>query len=133
MLGKLLKYELKHSARYVMLIYACAGVVTALMLIAMLAKMTWLSVIGSLVLYMVGIAAIFMTLVAVIRNFYETLYGRQGYLTFTLPVKSSRLLFSKVLVSFIWIILSCVLMGGDNRIDCPEREQTDRRLYGGRA
>lgn len=110
MLGKLLKYEIKHSARYVSIIYACAGAVTVLMLIAMLAKMTWLSVIGSLVLYFVGIAAVFMTLVSVIRNFYDTLYSRQGYLTFTLPVKSSQLLFSKVVVSFFWIILSCVLM-----------------------
>lgn len=111
MLGKLLKYEIKHSARYVSIIYACAGAVTVMMLIAMLAKMTWLSVIGSLVLYLVGIAAVFMTLVSVIRNFYDTLYSKQGYLTFTLPVKSSQLLFSKVIVSFFWIILSCILLG----------------------
>ncbi|MCM1364546.1 MAG: hypothetical protein NC122_06935 [Faecalibacterium sp.] len=111
MLGKLLKYELKHSARYVMLIYACAGVTTVFMLLGMLIKSSRMTVIGSMVLEFVGIAAIFMTLVSVIKNFYDTLYGSQGYLSFTLPVKCSTLLVSKALVSFFWIILSAVLMG----------------------
>lgn len=110
MLGKLLKYELKHSARYVMTIYGCAAAATAFMFLGMLAKVTWISVVGSMVLYFVGIIAVVMTLVSVIKNFYDTLYGKQGYLTFTLPVKCSSLLISKIIVSFFWIILSCVLM-----------------------
>lgn len=110
MLGKLLKYELKHSARYVMLIYACAGVTTVFMLLGMLVKSTRMTVIGSMVLEIVGFVAVFMTLVSVIKNFYDTLYGSQGYLSFTLPVKCSTMLFSKVLISFFWIILSAILM-----------------------
>lgn len=110
MLGKLLKYELKHSARYVMTIYACAGAAVIFMLFGMLTKINSLRVIASIALYLIGIIAIVMTLVSVIKNFYDTLYGKQGYLTFTLPVKCSSLLFSKVLISFFWIILSSVLM-----------------------
>lgn len=110
MLGKLLKYELKHSARYVMSVYACAAVAAVLMFFGMLVKVTWINILGSIVLYLVGIIAVVMTLVSVIKNFYDTLYSRQGYLSFTLPVKCSSLLISKVLTSFFWIIISSVLM-----------------------
>lgn len=106
MLGKLLKHEFKHSARYVMAIYACTGAVLAVMLLAMLLKITWLSVAASMVLYFAGILVVVLTLVSVIKNFYDTLYTNQGYLSFTLPVKCSSLLASKVIVSFVWIILS---------------------------
>lgn len=110
MLGKLLKNELKHSARYVMTVYACAAAVAVFMLLGMLVKVTWITVLGTVALYIVGFAAVIMTLVSVIKNFYDTLYGKQGYLTFTLPVKCSELLLSKVLISFFWIIMSIILM-----------------------
>ncbi|MBQ8028084.1 MAG: hypothetical protein IJ262_01610 [Clostridia bacterium] len=110
MFGKLLKYEIKHSSRYVLSIYICAAAAAAFMLLGMLAKVTWISVLGSIVLYTVGFAVVIMTLVSVIKNFYDSLYGAQGYLSFTLPVKCSSLLFSKVVVSFFWIILSCVAL-----------------------
>ena len=110
MLGKLIKHEIKNSARYVMAIYFAAAAVCAFMLLGMLAKVMWVTVVGSMLLYTVGIAAVIMTLVSVIKNFYDSLYGRQGYLTFTLPVKCSSILISKVLVSFFWIILSFLLL-----------------------
>lgn len=110
MLGKLLKHELKQSARYVMTVYACAGVAAVLMLLAMLADITFLNVLCSVALMVIGFTAVIMTLVSVIKNFYDSLYGAQGYLSFTLPVKCSSLLLSKVLVSFFWIILSGLLM-----------------------
>ena len=106
MLGKLLKHEFKHSARYVTAIYACTAAVLLVMLFALLVKITWLSVAASMILYFAGILVVVMTLVSVIKNFYDTLYTNQGYLSFTLPVKCSSLLVSKVIVSFIWIILS---------------------------
>lgn len=94
-----------------MTIYACAGAAAVFMLFGMLIKITSLQVIASIALYFIGIVAVIMTLVAVIKNFYDTLYGKQGYLTFTLPVKCSSLLVSKVLISFFWIIMSSLLMG----------------------
>lgn len=106
MLGKLLKHEFKHSARYVMAIYACTAATILVMLFAFLTKITWLGVVASVVLYFVGILIVIMTLVSVIKNFYDTLYTNQGYLSFTLPVKCSTLLLSKVIVSFVWILAS---------------------------
>ena len=111
MLGKLLKHEFKNSARYVMAIYACTAAVLAVMAVALLIKITWLSVAASVILYFAGLLVVIMTLVAVIKNFYDTLYTNQGYLSFTLPVKCSTLLVSKVIVSFVWIIASIVALG----------------------
>lgn len=112
MLGKLIKNEIKHSARYTMTIYIAVAALVAIMGLALITKTTWIGLMGCMALYITGIAVVMVTLVSVIKNFYDTLYGRQGYLTFTLPVKCSTLLISKVIVSFMWIIVSFVVMVG---------------------
>lgn len=109
MLGKLLKHEFKQSARMISLIYASAFAVIAFIFIGMLTKITWIGIVGSVVLYLTALIGVFMTLVSVIKNFYETLYSNQGYLSFTLPVNCASLLGSKVIVSMIWVILSFML------------------------
>ena len=111
MLGKLIKHEFKHSARYIMTIYACAVAMMLFVLLAMFTKVAWISIVGSVVLYIVGLVSIVMTLVSIIKNFYDSLYGVQGYLSFTLPVKCSSLLFSKIIMSFFWVIASFLIMG----------------------
>ena len=111
MLGKLLKNELKHSGRYVATIYSVAAAVIAFMAIGILTKITWIGVLCSVLLNFVAIGILLITLISVVKNFYDTLYGAQGYLSFTLPVKCSTLLLSKVLISFFWIILSYVIAG----------------------
>lgn len=110
MLGKLLKHEIRHSARYTMVIYIAIAAFTGVIGLAMLSDTTWLGIMACFGLYIAGMAGVVITLVSIIKNFYDTLYGRQGYLTFTLPVKCSTLLLSKVLVSFMWIIVSFVVM-----------------------
>ncbi len=110
MLGKLIKHELLHSARYTMSIYIAVTAITVIMGLSLLSPVTWLGVMSCFALYAAGILAVIITLVSVIKNFYDTLFGRQGYLTLTLPVKCSTLLISKVIVSFIWIIASFALM-----------------------
>lgn len=44
------------------------------------------------------------------QRYNSNLYGNEGYLMFTLPVKTEELLFSKALVSFIWFTLYMVLI-----------------------
>ncbi len=111
MLGKLLKHEIKHSARYIMAIYAAVLAITAITGFSLVINSGVLGVLGCFALYIVGFAAVVVTLVSVIKNFYDTLYSRQGYLTLTLPVKCGQLLFSKVLISMMWIVISFLLMG----------------------
>lgn len=110
MLGKLIKHELRHSARYTMSIYIAVTVISAVMGLSLLSSATWPGVMSCFALYAAGFITVIVTLVSVIKNFYDTLFGRQGYLTLTLPVKCSNLLISKVIVSFIWIVASFALM-----------------------
>ena len=106
MLGKLIKHEFKQTAHSVIAVYGVAAAMMVLMLLSYLTDVTWIGVLGSSLLVFTGILAVIMTLVAVLTNFQRSLYSNQGYLTFTLPVKCSRLLLSKVIVSAIWIIIS---------------------------
>lgn len=110
MLGKLIKHEFKHSARYTMSIYIAVIAISGILGLSLLSSATWLGVMSCFALYIAGFVAVIVTLVSVIKNFYDTLFGRQGYLTLTLPVKCSTLLISKLIVSFTWIVISFGVM-----------------------
>lgn len=110
MLFKLIKHEIKHSVRYTLSIYCAVIAVAVVMGLSLLADSTVIGSLGCFALFITGIATVVVTLVSVVKSFNDTLYSRQGYLTFTLPVKCSTLLFSKVLVSFLWIVVSFVIM-----------------------
>lgn len=110
MLGKLLKHEIRHSARYTMAIYAAAFAAMAVTGISLLVDSGWLGATSCGILYVIGFASVVVTLVSIIKNFNDTLFARQGYLTLTLPVKGSTLLISKILVSFMWIVASFGVM-----------------------
>ncbi len=110
MLGKLLKHEIKHSARYITAIYIAVAALVGVVGLALITDKVWLGATGCFALYIAGGVVVIVTLVSVIKNFYDSLYGQQGYLTFTLPVKCSTLLISKVIVSFFWIIISFLVM-----------------------
>lgn len=65
---------------------------------------------GSVIfIFVVSFLLIFVTLFFVIFDFFKSLFGAQGYLSFTLPVSSYELLGSKVIVYGGWFILSCAL------------------------
>lgn len=110
MFGKLVKHEIRHSARYNLVIYLVALAVTLVMGLSLVAESSALGVVSCFAIYITGFATVVVTLVSVIKNFYDTLYSRQGYLTLTLPVKSGELVASKVLVSFLWIIVGFLIM-----------------------
>ncbi|NQN51482.1 ABC transporter permease [Streptococcus suis] len=55
------------------------------------------------------IAALFLsTFVLVINRFRSNIYGRQGYLTMTLPVNSHQLILSKLVASLVWYFLAAI-------------------------
>lgn len=110
MFGKVIKNEIRHSARYNLVIYCVALAASFIMGISLITDSTGIGVLSCFALYIIGIVTVVVTLVSVIKNFYDTLFSRQGYLTLTLPVKGSTLLLSKVLVSFLWIIVGFAIM-----------------------
>ena len=112
MLGKLIKHEFKASAHSVLNIYLAAAITIVIMLLSYAVKIRWISALSTVALLIISVLAVVITIIAVIAGFYKTLYGSQGYLSFTLPVKSGQLLGAKALVSFIWILLRYIICIG---------------------
>lgn len=110
MLGKLIKHELKQTVRSVSTIYIILAVISAALLISSMIGLNVFKALANTALFIGTVVMAVMTLVAIIKNFSDTLYGRQGYLSFTLPVKGSSLLLSKIIVSAVWLLCAVILM-----------------------
>lgn len=113
MFGKLLKNDLKAQWHFVSSIYLCAIIVTAVAEgFAMFSqKNTVVVLAGSLVILALAITSL-ITLIAVAIMFSDTVYGRAGYLTLTLPVKTGSLVASKTVSGLVWIFVSFGLFIG---------------------
>lgn len=116
MLRKLLKYEFKATGRIFLPLYG------ALLLIAAIERLFLnfnLHNVDSLALDMLSLtvptifavlfcAVCVVTFVMMIQRFYKNLLGREGYLMFTLPVSTAKLIWSKVIVVMVWTVLSII-------------------------
>lgn len=119
MLGKLIKYEFKHTSKTMMTTYAALAIATLMGSIA-LARTgptidsvdTFFDVLSvvMLVLYIIAIISIYcIDFIYLCYHYNKTMYSSQGYLTHTLPVSPTATFGAKILVFFTWMFLSCVL------------------------
>lgn len=126
MFGKLLKYEFKTTWKiYTILYIVLAGLsflsgftVTGIYQSAVNSSYSssyssnynyTYPLLFSLLFFIMGliIASIYVTnLVITIRRFYQNIFGREGYLTWTLPVGHHQILLSKFTAALIWYTLS---------------------------
>ena len=100
MLGKLLKNEFIATGRIMGALYAFVAVIMVYVLGSYyIAKDTASTgqMLGIMVLLLISSCSFILTAVVMITNFQKSLYGDQGYLSFTLPVKGSTLLISKII------------------------------------
>ncbi len=112
MMRKLLKHEFIASGRIMGPLYAVVVLLTGYLTISYYVGEPSMNEIWKIVLVPFIALVVFMfTVIVTINSFQKSLYSDQGYLSFTLPVKSTSLLFSKVFVSTIWYILAvfCLL------------------------
>mgnify|MGYP006988889638 CR=1 FL=1 len=56
------------------------------------------------------VAAVVMTVVLMVSRFYRNLLRNEGYLMFTLPVSAHALVWSKLIVSLVWFLLTALLI-----------------------
>lgn len=110
MLGKLIKNDMRAAARGVSNVYLAAMIAIAAMGICLFADVGVGKVIASILLILVSIATIIVTIVATLGEFRRGMFGDRGYLTHTLPVKGPTALFSKLVTSFCWIVISYLLV-----------------------
>lgn len=106
MIGKLIKHDLKAGARRMGNIYLAALIASGAMIVSAFIESGLLRFLSSMVVVVVAFVAVIMTFASVIFGANKTLFGREGYLTQTLPVKTSALIFSKWFTSSIWLLVS---------------------------
>lgn len=105
MLSKLIKYEWK-AMRWQ---YAAPFLVYIIAAVFALVIGHWHSIISGLIIFGGLFALAVLMFFSFFRRYNSNLYGNEGYLMFTLPVRTEELLFSKALVSFIWFTLYLLL------------------------
>lgn len=112
MLKKLLKYELNATARIFLPLFG------AVLLMALINKifaplssesMKAPQIISFLLYLIVVVGTCVMALVVMIQRFYRSLLGDEGYLMFTLPVRTSQHIIVKLLISVMWSFLSALV------------------------
>lgn len=108
MLSKLLKYEIKATARIFLPLYAVVLVFAAINSLLFASLHEWMAPkVISMMIYIIILVGMFViTLVVMIQRFYKNLLSDEGYLMFTLPTKTWKLITSKLIISMMWIILS---------------------------
>ncbi|MER0123085.1 hypothetical protein ABPH35_05285 [Streptococcus sp. ZJ93] len=137
MFGKLLKYEFKAVGKWYLGLYATAGLLSVVLgfwiqniihrpertisdteIGISLANTLEGILFGAIIIgFAVIIAGLFLsTFFLIIKRFRKNVYGRQGYLTMTLPVTNHQIILSKLTAAFIWSTLSgiatilCILL-----------------------
>ncbi|OON95475.1 MAG: hypothetical protein ATN36_08235 [Epulopiscium sp. Nele67-Bin005] len=116
MLGKLLKYEIKATARNFLPIYALILSIAFVQgLIGFdITAIFQFTLVKQLLVFAFGalyIALFVTTIIVVIQRFNKNLLGDEGYLMFTLPVSLRDIILSKLIVAWFWIISSYVVSG----------------------
>lgn len=120
MLGKLIKHEFKATGRILLLLYAALVFITPLT--AAYLRLNTGSVLPedsvivgifnvlSVIIYVVALIGVSTASgIIILYQFYKTMVSKQGYITHTLPVKTSTLVTSKAIVALVWQFVSIAM------------------------
>ncbi len=124
MLGKLLKHEFKQSSRIILIILAILVVITPITALytkfnmnrvpdldlALFDIFEALQVIAMVLYACAMIAAAAATIIILMYRFYKSMITSEGYLTHTLPAKTSSIVLSKLIVNITWQLIAYAVM-----------------------
>lgn len=68
------------------------------------------SVTASVLIGIAIMASALVTLLLICYHFYRSFLGDEGYLTFTLPVKTGSLIWSKLFTGMFWVLINAVVI-----------------------
>ena len=116
MLGKLIKYEFKATARTILPLFA-ATILFALVSRILMPDPLWhtqglASALQAVMLffYALSLFALFIVnFVILIRRFYKSLFRDEGYLTHTLPITTDQMILGKLIPAFCWYIAAMII------------------------
>lgn len=105
MILKLMKYEIKSTYKVFFTILASFVLLTILLCMSMKTPNTIMILIFSGACFVIGGGTFFAYLITLFNRYYKNLYGREGYLMLTLPVKGWELVCSKFAIAMFWNII----------------------------
>ena len=105
MILHLMKYEIKSTYRIFLTIVVSFILLTVLLCIGMTNQNTILLMLFSLSAFVIGCATFVAYFVTILNRYYKNLYGREGYLMLTLPVKGWQLVCSKFIIAMFWSVI----------------------------
>ncbi len=107
MLGKLLKYEFKATGRRFLPLYAAILVVSLLLNFGINNIFPDIIMIfAGVILFGLMVSLVVIALMTIVNRFKNNLLQDEGYLMFTLPVSTEKLIFSKLITAVVWVIVS---------------------------
>ncbi len=121
MLGKLTKNSFKANMSSVSNVYLAMGIIAVIMLGLLFIDWTkWgdtgiglglvIKIVSSSALCLTAAIGIIMTVAGVVGEYQRNMFGAEGHLTMTLPVRSSTLLLSKWISGSFWVIVSYLVL-----------------------
>lgn len=113
MFGKLLKNDLKAQWHSMSVVFLCTFIVAIVAeVFTLTSNNKTITILGGLLVSLALGFACIIIIIAVAMMFSKTMFGRAGYLTLSLPVKTGVLIKSKTISSLIWIFSVYALFMG---------------------
>lgn len=107
MLGKLIKHEFAATGRLLLPAYGAILILSGILRFTGSLPSNTPKVLITLLFIMSIFGTFLLTFALLLQRFYKNLLGNEGYLMMTLPVGVDSLIWSKIIVSMVWIIASC--------------------------
>lgn len=122
MLGKLIKYDLKSSGKIFVLLHVIFLLLCGAGRIFFMNRLDFgapaktllapITIVFTLGVFLVT-ALSFCTLLLITFRFYRNLFGREGYLSWTLPVSAVKHLWAKLISGYLFMVIDiCVISAG---------------------
>lgn len=112
MLGKLIKHEIKATGRVIPFLYLAIAALGLVSYLGLKLNSNAVGVVACVFMILGSVAVYVATLALIAVRYYKSMFSSEGYLTMTLPVSTGKILFTKSLVSFLWILASMLVMAG---------------------
>ncbi len=109
MLSKLIKHEFKSSYRNYLPVYLGIILVSLVMYISLQGNSFEAAIYAMLFAIILIIVLYVLVFVNIMKSLGERIFGHPGYLLFTVPAKTRDIILSRVIMNFIWIVISTII------------------------
>ncbi len=110
MLGKLMKYEFKATARIFLPLFAALLAVSLVNKLMTGLQLQMPGIITMSLSIILIVAAFVITLILTVQRFYKNFMTDEGSLMFTLPVGTGRMIWSKLIVAAVWTVVCAAVV-----------------------